>query len=342
MALTIIGERRPTGERDEKGYRTYTITYLVLSDDGLDGPANVMQTPGLPLPGAYWLLNNDIDVWVWCRPNVRIKLAQPNDKVKGIAWEAEYTFSNKPLESNKCEDQQVEDPLLEPPGITGQFERSTEEATKDRFGRKVKSSSHEQIRGPQNEWEVSSSCIKITQNVPALQLALLTYVNNAVNDAPLWGYPARWIKCTVEPWEEIYHGQCSKYYKRSFLFQTKHGGWDRDLLDEGTKVLNGHWGADTGSGCAVDISVSVGTGCTLNITTAGDGSLTTAEVSSGGSGYPISSLITLKVVGGSGYGGVVEAVTDSSGVVSRVLHPIVNAGSDYQDGELDPEDLPLD
>lgn len=331
MALAIVGEHRWGGERDEQGYRTYTITFKLRSDTGRDGPANVLQTPGLPLPGAMWLFYDDVDVWVWCRPNARIKAASKEGH-KVIVWEIEFTFSNKPLENNKCEDQQVDDPLLEPQRISGDFERFTEEAVKDRFGKPVKTSSHEQIRGPQNEWDASRAVIHVEQNVPVLQLGLLILFNDCVNDAPLWGFPARWIKLTVDPWEEVYYGQCYKYYKRAFSFQVKHGGWDRDIRDSGSKVLHGHWGADTGSGCTISITTTVGTGCTIDIVTAGDGSIINALVNSGGSGYPQDALITLDVDAGSGVGGVVEAVTDSSGVVTRILHPIVNAGSDYQDG----------
>jgi hypothetical protein len=168
-------------------------------------------------------------------------------------------FSNKP--QNRCQDFKVEDPLLEPQKISGGFNRFTEEATKDRYGYPILNSAHEQVRGPQVEFDNNRPVVKIEQNVANLQLDLLTVMIDTVNGYYLWGFPPRSIKLSGVSWERKFYGNCSVYYTRQLEFelaglqdagltgtgsdpepiQSVYKTWDRELLDEGTKVLKGHW-----------------------------------------------------------------------------------------------------
>src|SRR6516162_9833767 len=51
----IKGERVCSLKRDDDGHRTYTVKTLVAAATW-DGPATVMQTPGIFVPGAFWQL----------------------------------------------------------------------------------------------------------------------------------------------------------------------------------------------------------------------------------------------------------------------------------------------
>jgi hypothetical protein len=53
MATQIKGERVWALTREHDGHRTYKLKQLVVSDTW-DGPARVLNTPGLPLPGSFW------------------------------------------------------------------------------------------------------------------------------------------------------------------------------------------------------------------------------------------------------------------------------------------------
>lgn len=252
--------------RDEQGHREYKITFYVVATSSLDGPGQVLRTPGLPVPGAFWLVDNDADLWAWCRFNAVVKpilIKEPN-----FLWTAEFTFSTKPPDWKRCQDGQIEDPLLQPQQVSGSFVKYTEEGGYDRFGNAIKNSAHELIRGPTNEWDCTRFSIKIKQNVPDLQLALVVAMRDCVNQAPLWGLPQRFIKLTNFGWERKFWGTCMVYYERMFEFEAfvrliqdpndplvianggnavQVSGWDRDLLDEGTKVLRGHWDSTTGN-----------------------------------------------------------------------------------------------
>jgi hypothetical protein len=150
----------------------------------------------------------------------------------------------------------VGNPLLEPPKITVTFASTNEEATRDRFGRPLTYSSWEQIRGKQVEFPEGTVSVKITQNLAVFDLAAHALANQAVNMAPMWGMPRRTIKLSgVTRSEAKYYGAGLSYYERTLDFEARYGGWDRDILDEGAKVLRGNWkaagvgsGSGTGSG----------------------------------------------------------------------------------------------
>ncbi len=228
--------------RDEVGHRTYNITFRVASDI-TDGPANVLQTPGLPEYGSTWEFDDDVDVWAWCRWNADVRPVlegEPNTE-----WTVEFIFSTKA--DVCCRDTPVEDPLLQPMVVTGGSVKYTEEATHDWRGDPVQNSALEQIRGPQNEWDANRSSVKITQNVANLDLAAVNAILDCVNDAPMWGEDKWNIKLSSFTWEQKYYGQCNLYYVRHFEFEINKKGWARDVLDEGSKALNGHHGASTGA-----------------------------------------------------------------------------------------------
>jgi hypothetical protein len=97
--------------------------------------------------------------------------------------------------------------------------------------------------------------VTIEFNVPAIDLGLLGSFQDCLNDAPLWGLPPRCIKCSKIDWERKFIGICTSYYMLKMEFdinvkvdqQTGNitSGFDRDIRDEGTKALHGHWGQTT-------------------------------------------------------------------------------------------------
>jgi hypothetical protein len=105
----------------------------------------------------------------------------------------------------------------------------------------VTNSAHEQLRGSQVEFDKGRLQIKIKQNVADLQLPMLRAMYDTVNAFPLWGMPPRCVKLSDAPWEKKYYGQCYAYYQRTLTFDVRRETFDKDLLDEGTKVLKGHW-----------------------------------------------------------------------------------------------------
>lgn len=240
MATRLVpGQRSWSGGRNAEGHREWKIKHRTEGAP-TDGPANHLQTPGLPTPGSVWIVDDDVDLWAYCTLAATVTPVVENEKNK--FFDVEQTFSTRP--SKRCQEEQYEDPLMEPMKLSGSFVKYNEEATHDRFGAPILTSSHEMIRGPQVEFDRNRPQVKIEQNVAVLDLAAAAAMVDTLNDRYMWGFPPRCIKLSDFHWEEKYHGQCSVYYTRSFTFDINAEGFDRNVLDEGTKVLHGHWGGE--------------------------------------------------------------------------------------------------
>lgn len=247
MATTTTGPRSWSMERDDEGHRTYKVKYFVQSDLSTDGPAAVLATSGLPQLGDPYLQDGDFDNWATCRQTCTITPIVTNEP--NYWWEIEVTFSTKPDEK-RCKDQQIEDPLLIPDRLSGGFTRYTEEAAYNANSLPIINSALEQLRGPQVEFDRNRPSVKIEQNVTSLQLSLVSSLVDTVNDSPLWGLPPRCIKLSNVSWERKFYGSCYLYYTRNLEFEVRYpdpnipagtGGFDRLVMDEGSKALSGEW-----------------------------------------------------------------------------------------------------
>lgn len=244
MTCVLRGPRTWSMDRDEDGHRTYKITFLVASDT-TDGPANVVRTPGLPIPGSYWNFYGDTDPWATCKWDASVKRHQEKEGEVGKHWLVEMTFSTKPPK-RYCKENQVEDPILEPPHIEIGTNIKTEEAYVDRFGLPVVNSAWEQLRGAAVEFDTGRPTVSVTQNVLSFEQAVLIpeAMQFHLNNTTLWGYAPGTILLRSVTAEIKWYGQCYKYYTRKLEFDLSAVGFHRDILDEGTKVLNGHWGTN--------------------------------------------------------------------------------------------------
>lgn len=245
MTATLLASRRSqSGERDTEGYRTFTLVSLVKTST-TDGPFVVMNCPGLPAIGAAWSQGSDDDAWSTCLPDMKVTIHEEKEGDANRYWRVEQKFTNKP--QKRCQDTQIENPLMEPDRIKGGFAKKTKEYVRDKDGQWIRSSSWEQLRGPQVEFDYNTPTVTIEQNVSALELALFSSLVDHVNDAPLWGVAARCVKLSNASWERKLYGVCTYYYTRSFEFEVNPKTFDRYVLDEGTKCLNGHWDRTTGN-----------------------------------------------------------------------------------------------
>lgn len=240
--------------KDDEGHRTYTVSYRVKCNSA-DGPSVALTATGLPTIGNTWVVNNENDPWAWCTPGVKITPVldgEPNN-----FFDLEYTFTTKPLKQDPANfstnpgsgggtgsmpgGSGVENPLLIPDRLSGSYSRFTEEFTDDILGFPVVNSSHEQMRGPPVEFDRNRLVIKVEQNRTDLQIALINSLVDCVNDRVMWGLPKRCVKLSAVPWERKYYGNGIRYYTRTLEFEVRKETFDRYVLDEGTKVLQGHW-----------------------------------------------------------------------------------------------------
>lgn len=243
-ASLITGVRAWGGERDDEGHRTWTIVHLVGTTSKNDGPSTVMVTSGLPQVGDDWQFGNDNDTWAFCLPYMKITPQTPIEEGEWVkVWRVEQKFTTKP--TWRCQTATIEDPLSEPQKISGSFVKYTKEATRNRYGVPIRSSSHEPFHGQQVEFDHNRPTVRIEQNVATLGLSTFATMIDKVNDSTLWGLPARCVKLSNVSWERKVYGTCSYYYTRTFEFDIDYNTFDRFIIDEGNKVLNGKWNTTT-------------------------------------------------------------------------------------------------
>lgn len=226
----------------ETRYRDYIIAHYVVTDDVGDGPYTAANCAGLPTIGSVWNFDNDYDPWAFCTPALKANIVAEKEGDPTKHWRIEQLFSTRPLSTGTdCSQQNFDNPLTEPQRVGGSFAKYQEEAQKDRHGKLIKSSSYEMLRGPQNEWDAGRPTVWIEQNVTGLGLATFSEFQDHVNSGPMWGLGPRCVKLDNTTWERKTYGMCFVYYTRRFDFSVNFKTFDRKLLDEGTKVLNGRW-----------------------------------------------------------------------------------------------------
>lgn len=322
MSLINHGIYTWSAKRDNEGHRDYTVKHLVETTtpyqwgtDSGDGPETISSAANLPAIGDIWSFGNDSDSWAFCHPERSIEPYGAVTIGDPIAWYLiTSNFSTKPLK--RCMTEEWGDPLLEPDRVSGSFILYQKEATKDRFGDPIDNSAFEIFRGPQVEFDSPRAQVKISQNSATLDLPTIRSIYNHVNDDIMWGMPARSIKLSGFDWEEAWYGICTYYYKRNFVFDVCNDDddlFDRDLLDEGTKCIRGHWDNTTGAWVLTKIAGDWPDNTNpQHFDRYKDRNGENARVILDGKGYPANAVIQ------QGTGGVAGTGTDSSDAAGQI------------------------
>lgn len=230
----------------EFGHRTYNVTWRVKVDPATDGPLTALNCPGLPDYGSTWQFANEFDLWAWCRYTASVKPVV--DEEPNTFYTVTQVFSTKP-EKDACITQPIENPLLQPPKVSGSFVKYTEEAQLDRFGNPIRNSAFEPIKGPPVEFDGNRPSIKIVMPVASFEQVLQAWqMQDTVNSGPLWGIDIpRTIKLSKVDFDQEWYGQCFPYYKLSLEFDINFDTFDKTLPDEATKVIKGSWAVIDGN-----------------------------------------------------------------------------------------------
>lgn len=242
MTLTIVGKRMWEGEREDDSHRNWTLDSYISSTDPLNGPASVMawvDGHGFAI-GAEYNIGNDFDTWAFCYPTMKVSRAPKIEDGEPVYhWIVRQKFSTRPL--RRCNTLAIENPLDEPVKISGSYVKYTKEAQYDRFGNQIRTSSFEKIHGPPVEFDANRMSVRMEWNISSFNPHEHALYVDTVNDATLWGFDARQVKLSNITYERRLYGTCSFYYNRVLEFDTDYRGFDRDILDEGQKVLKGEW-----------------------------------------------------------------------------------------------------
>lgn len=224
MAAVSKGRIRWSLRRDDEGYRNYEVVSRVVTTDYLDGPQQVMTASGLLAIGSAYSYGNDFDPWATCYPTMDVSPVV--DKEPNKQWDVTQFFSNRPLK--RCQDTTIESPFMEPAKLSGSFMRRTKLITEDRNGNPILSSGLDTIQGITRD--DSKPTVVIEQNVASIDLDQFDEFMNSLNDAELWGLPARCVKLSNIVWSRRLFGICNYYYTRRFEFEIDRNTWDESKI----------------------------------------------------------------------------------------------------------------
>ncbi|GIW60118.1 MAG: hypothetical protein KatS3mg087_1184 [Patescibacteria group bacterium] len=250
MAIkSVRGPVKIEASRDDEGHRSYSVWFKVEVDNasGIDDPSILIDAPGLPQVGdpyAFsWAVGSDPAALCTFETDVE---AFEQESDKPIYYLVKKVFSTKPR--RRCSDESIQNPLLEPPQISGSTVSKRKTILIDRDGLPYISSSGELLVGSDTEIDDDDWEINISFNTASLFLGIVNSLRQHVNDAPLWGLPAETIKFSRYSFERLVYGTCFVYYRHNMTFQIR-DSWAHKLQDRATmKLLDGgdptnpdHW-----------------------------------------------------------------------------------------------------
>lgn len=207
---------------DEKLHRTYTSKYKVI-DNYKSSPYEIAQAAGIPTYGTYYQWFNDFDLWAFAKS---IKISEPermenkDGRSEGLAqYIATVVHSTVPAEgsTDPSNQQPRENPLDDPPVISGSFSPFFKQVYRDNAGSQIENSAkHPYV--PPVEIEDHHLTLNISFNTATIDLSQWADFRGAVNSGAIWGLEERQVKLKRWGWKIQYAGNQFSFIKHDFEF----------------------------------------------------------------------------------------------------------------------------
>lgn len=238
MTHRIVGPVSQSATRSEDGHRNYTITWHIQTTTPLDGPATILSNWVLPNVGDTYAdpTGNDVDVWAFCTPELNIApVSDVGENEPFQDWLITQHWTTKP--TWRCQTLPIENPLLEPFQLSGDFSSEQFVPQLDKDGKPLLHPNFQPMLAPQIEQKRSWPTISITFNSATLPLSTYVLLINKVNDATLWDLPARCVRFIDAKWERLMYGTCFYYFRTSYTFEFDLDTFDKPVPASGTVAL---------------------------------------------------------------------------------------------------------
>lgn len=238
----VVGPLATRFQRDLEGHRTYEVDWHIETSDYNHNIAYMLADWPLFAVGqpynlsALWPESIGTDAWAFSTPELNIA-PHPNagEYAKCRNWVVTQTWSTK--HSWRCNTFPVENPLLEPVHLSGDFVHETREVSVDKDDIPLRFPNWEPITGPMTETRLSYPTLNITFNSAGLPISTYVLLINKVNDTELWGLPPRCVRFVDAKWERKVYGSCSYYFTITYTFEINQNTFDNDIPAEGTREL---------------------------------------------------------------------------------------------------------
>ena len=231
MAFTVdeIWEGR-NGDIDNKGTRTYTRVFRVVTDSNLDGPREVRQATGIPRVNDPYIVSTEQDLGATV---TSVKPSQQSEHPRVWLVSVEYSTDTGTSSQQEAE----EDPLDRPAVIEWTFARFQIPAEFDTDGGAILNSAKERF-DPPPMIDDSRPVLRITKNQSSFDPALAVSFQDAVNsDAFFGGNPGQVKVMAISSRNAFDAG--TQFFEVQYEFMMRREGWALRVLDQGFKELIG-------------------------------------------------------------------------------------------------------
>ena len=199
--------------------RQYTIKYQVITGIA-DGPRTALQAPGIPQWGSFYRYNNEVDLWSFAQqytPRVvetDMRYNFGSGEVKALKWEIDVSYSTRA--TNRQTQPQRDNPLEEPPKISGSYLSSSRPAYDDKNGAKILNTAGEPyLPAPTVPSDIDT--LLISYNTAVISLPQRADYIGSVNSVNIWGLEPRQARLVRWGYTVAYAGSMP-YIQHKFEF----------------------------------------------------------------------------------------------------------------------------
>ncbi len=234
MSVTRVDVVDIKATNTEDFHREYDLTYRVITDSESDGPDTVLASGSLPTYGQPYAYGSESNPFASCRfvGNARRDQGEKTRK----AWLVDAKFSTRG--SNRDPNDQPGKPLDWAWKVSGSFGTGQKYSNKDRTGRALANSANEPFEDvPPIDDQIL--LLTLEKNLPTLSLSQWADSRGKVNDATLWGLPARRVKLMQWSWTPQWTGAGQAYVACKWEVAINFDGYYYEPRDEGYREITG-------------------------------------------------------------------------------------------------------
>jgi hypothetical protein len=255
MAVTEWEEIGNSRDVDAQGYRSYTRTFWVKTNNPEDGGITVMSAVPIQQWVSYYSVPTESDPYALAKTASAVRSDEDN-----TFWTVTYQYDTRPFDFGSIANPTVgssppglgasptppsspsppgsQSPAVRPWGFGFVGEQTQVVATGvDKLGTPIKASNGQ----PLNNIQYDRAVMYFELTVPSLTVNLnkVPLYYNAINSDTFFGFPPGTLRCTQYNPKSQFEQQWGYFWETSFRFQYKDEGHVTVVQDEGSYWLNG-------------------------------------------------------------------------------------------------------
>jgi hypothetical protein len=227
MAVVSVTETKErTASIGDENKREYTRTFSVITDSPNTGPAIVRTAAGIPVRGDYYTTGTEFDLLAYA-----LNIESSCISADGLQWivNVDYGFIDNDGETN---------PLSEPSTESWSFQQFTRATDQDVNGNAIVNSAGDPF-AQAVQVDDSRPVLSVTRNQATFNAPLAYLYKDKTNRDPFRGAPAGTVKVMDISGQQQHDQTFGTYWQVKVEVQFNIEGWDKVLLDQGFRELDG-------------------------------------------------------------------------------------------------------